>query len=183
MFDKWRLERRIEGFAELAASTLDGARARVTGIVHRLDRDLQAPRSGRACVGYAVRVHEPGSHEPGGFDPNTPYVVVDLVPFAIECAAGKVIIESEFADVALPFGEGEPFDDDAWTAFCDRRRLSPVTRGIESVVVPGMRLTICGTTMRRPIAPGAETGFRDGATEVCLVGDFDHPLLIAGALE
>jgi hypothetical protein len=68
--------------------------------------------------------------------------------------------------------------DEHWTEFCDVRALSPSSVGIERVVVDGMRVAVVGTTVWRQVAPGRESGFREMATEVCLVGDFDHPVVV-----
>ena len=176
VFGKSHLRKRFETYRELTASTADGAPARVSGIVRKAERVLAAPRSGTACVAYSVRVREPVGPE-SAQNSSEPYV--DLVPFVVECALGRIAIESQFGELAITGAEVANVNDDTWTAFVDARRLSPIATGTEAMVCVGDRVTVAGTTMKRPTQPGRESGFRDELTEVCLVGDFDHPLLIA----
>lgn len=171
----WKSEPHAE---ELTATTADGVLAQVTGIVRRADREMRAPMSARPCVAFAVRVTEPHHHEPGSWSAPEPYDCVELVPFEIECDAGRVLIVSDFAELDLPImPTGRP-DDETWTAFCDHRRLSPVSHGEERLLPIGARVTVIGTTERAIIAPGREAGFRDAETQLRLVGDFDHPIVI-----
>jgi hypothetical protein len=179
MFARRRAKKRIADEPELVAETPDGCVVHVTGVVRSLEIVLRSPTTGRAVVAYAVRVSEPSRHEPGGFDQNVPFDCVELVPFAIEHATlGRVVIDSQFADLVLPEHRVERMHDRYWTDFCDERRLSPSSGGVERPLLAGANATVLGTLQRRSTKPGGDAGFRDAPSQLCLVGDFDHPLLI-----
>ena len=178
MFERRRAHKRLEAVAPLGASTPDGALARVSGVVRMLDMKLLAPTTGRPCVAFAVRVHEPGRHEPGGFDQRKPTDYVELVPFAIPHALGDVRVDSQFAELVLPEQRTARISERHWADFCDQRALSPRSTGVERMLEAGAPVTVLGTVTWRAGRPGAETGFREAATRPCIVGDFDHPLLI-----
>ena len=178
-FAKRRARKRVAKLAELTAATPDGDMARVTGVVRLVERELRSPATGTPCVAFAIRVYEPKVGDPGGFEPNQPFDCVELVPFAIECALGKVLVESQFAELVIPEQpRAQGMHDEYWTDFCDARALSPVSTGVESFVKPGDTITVAGTIARRTTTPGAEAGFRESPTQLCLIGDFDHPLLV-----
>lgn len=178
MFERRRARKQLEAAAPLAEDTPDGVLARVTGVVRAVEWTLKAPLSGRTCVAFAVRVTEPNGHDGGSFSNAAEFDCVDLVPFAIEAAGHKIIIDSEFADIVMPAHQLASVDDAAWTDFCDARRLSPVSAGVETPLIVGTTVTVVGTTLRRMTAPGRDIGYRESPSQLCLVGDFDHPLLI-----
>lgn len=179
MFERRRARKRIVAEPALAADTADGCLVHVTGIVRHLEMVLRSPTTGRAVVAYSVRVHEPSRHEPGGFEPNAPFDCVELVPFAVENEVlGRVVIDSQFAELVLPEHRAEKLHDRYWTDFCDERRLSPSSTGIERPLLAGANATVLGTLQRRVAKPGGDAGFRDAPAQLALVGDFDHPLLI-----
>jgi hypothetical protein len=91
---------------------------------------------------------------------------------------GRIVIDSQFADLVLPEHRVEQLHDRAWTDFCDARQLSPASGGSERPLIAGAKATVLGTLQRRATKPGGDAGFRDLPTQLCLVGDFDHPLLI-----
>jgi hypothetical protein len=179
LFEARRARKRIEQLAELTAATPDGTRARASGTVRLLERELHAPASGTPCVAFVVRVIEPRGHDPGRFEPNKPFDCVELVPFAIECTVGRVIVDSAFAELVL---DEQPrvkrMHDVHWTDFVDARKLSPAAIGLERFVKAGDSITVGGTLARRTALPGAEMGFRESPSQLCLIGDFDHPLLV-----
>lgn len=178
-----RLRKRISATPELTASTPDGRPARVTGVVRLLEQELRGPATGRPCVAFAVRVHEPKLREPMGFEPNTPFDCVELVPFVIESKIGRIVVDSQFAEF-LDLAEVylEKTHDVYWTEFVDRRALSPTSTGAETLVVEGETITIVGTSLRRQSVPGKESGFRESPVQLCLIGDFDHPVLLVGGI-
>jgi hypothetical protein len=179
MFERRRAKKRIAREAELVAETPDGCSVHVTGVVRTLEMVLRSPTTGRSVVAYSVRVSEPSRYEPGGFEQNVPFDCVELVPFVIEHATlGRVVIDSQFADLVLPEHRIEKLHDRSWTDFCDERRLSPLSGGVERPLLAGATATILGTLQRRATRPGGDAGFRDAPAQLCLVGDFDHPLLI-----
>lgn len=178
MFERRRAKKRIAAEEVLTAATPDGELAHVNGVVRALERTMHAPTTGRVCVAFACRVYEPSRAEPGSFEPNKPFDCVELVPFAIECELGRVIVDSQFAELVVPEHRASLMHDVHWTDFCDARVLSPASVGVESPVMVGDIVTVLGTTMRRTAVPGREADFRESPTQLCLVGDFDHPLLI-----
>lgn len=183
----------------LTAATRDGVRARVTGIVRALERTLHAPATGRACVAFSVRVTEPSRQVPNNFfdrvlavfHPRNPKIAwgddeltyVELAPFVIDDAQlGKVVIDSNFGElVGFEMVRPAKLHDRYWTDFVDDRGISPVATGIEAAVLEGATITVVGAVARRQAPPGAEAGYREAPTELCLVGDFDRPLLLADA--
>ena len=183
----------------LTATTPDGARALVTGTVKPLERTLHAPATGRPCVAFSVLVTSPSeSGVPNNlfdrvlaiFAPRPkmswnedPLVYVELVPFVIENAQlGSVVIDCQFADVR-GFERVQPkkLHDRYWTDFVDDRQISPVATGIEQAVLAGDTISVVGTVTRRQATPGAEAHYREAPAELCLVGDFDHPLVLSRA--
>ena len=179
MFERRRARKRMKEAESLSASTPDGTLVRVTGTVRKLDMHLLAPTTGRPCVAFSIRVYEPSQHEPGGMGQSAPFDYVELVPFAIENEElGRVVIDSQFADLLVPEHRAERLSDQHWTDFCDARALSPSSTGTERPIMNGDIVTVLGTSARRATPPGKEAGFRESPTQLCLVGDFDHPLLI-----
>ena len=177
----WRMRRRLARAPVLSVQTVDGTLVKVTGRVRALDgKMLAAPTTGTPCVAFAIRVFEPSRGEPGGFEPNKPFECVELVPFAIECEGlGMVVVDCPFAVLdGFHVHRGKQMHDVHWTDFVDARGLSPSSVGAESAVETGATITVVGTSLRRRTAPGREAGFRDASTELCLVGDFDHPVVL-----
>lgn len=179
MFERRRAKHRIAESDALAADTPDGALAHATGVIRALDMVLRSPTTNRAVVAYSVRVTEPSRHEPGGIDRSAPFDSVELVPFVLEHATlGRILIDSQFAELVIPEHRVEAMHDRAWTDFCDERRLSPASSGVERPLIAGAPITVLGTVARRPGKPATEAGFRDAPARLCLIGDFDHPLVI-----
>ena len=177
---RWRMRRRSKRAPALSAATVDGTLAQITGRVRAIDGAiLAAPATGTPCVAYSIRVYEPSRAEPGALAVNKPFDCLELVPFVVECELGRVIVDCPFAELAgFSVHRANQMHEVHWTDFCDARGLSPASVGEETIVEPGAVITVVGTSLRRQIAPGRETGFRETSTELCLVGDFDRPLLL-----
>jgi hypothetical protein len=163
--------------ARLDASAADGEQRAVRGIVRVLDDVVHAPRSGRACVAFSVRIVELLNRDGGGM--GGPYTASDACPFEIELqSGGNILVDSAFVDIQLPL---QPVHDEAdtWTAYCDERGLSYRALVDEAIVMAGATVTAVGAVERRAVPPGPEDGYREARHVLALVGDFDHPLRIS----
>jgi len=166
----------------LTEQTPDGEVARATGVVRVLDKTLFAPASGRIAVVFAITTRDNSPHEPYGFEPRTNYEDVELCPFVLELDGGRglVVIDSVFAELVDVQRQAIDARSEHWGAYCDAKGISG-GRAVEGVVQPGHHVTIVGVVQRRTAAAGVESGFRETKSEIHLIGDFDHPLLIAPA--
>jgi len=190
VFRTWRARsertsarRQLAQITQLSADALDGAVARVTGVVEATGDVLRAPASGRDCVAYRTRVE--GRHVT---DSNA-LEQVQICRFRV----GDVVIESEHARFDLQPCKLVPSVEqtaryDAFLRPYGRTRHyfggGAVFR--EVVVCPGARVTVVGLVMHeaRAIAPGEELGFRDRPPSIVrLVGDKDHPIIIGDAID
>ena len=193
------LERRRAHSELLARPVLDtgaaeGTVVRVTGVVRALDRTLEAPLSGARCVVVRSRVTAGGSRITR--QALVPRESFAMVPFIIERPEGNVSIEGEHALLDLPPVK-LPALRNLTSPERSRRELFLRSQGLrtdrralfaETIVEPGMTVSIAGLMMKdlaadaiEPvIAPGAgERGFRDAPpTSLRLAGNADHPLVI-----
>ena len=175
MFEQRKRRKAIEQAPDLIATTPDGAIARITGIVRVHDKTLLAPASGRICVVYALDVIDMAPTE-GSWQAESRFETVDAIAFAID----NCIIDSVF--VALVDIEAEPIEQlsELWDDYClDRGLQAGAVR--EAIIEPGERVTVVGMVERRIVPAGLESGYRESGASVALVGDFDHPVLIARA--
>jgi len=184
MLERWRLQRELRRVPELSPATPEGSIARVTGMVRVLRESLIAPRSGRACVGYRIRLRFAGSETVGGRFESS-----ELRAFAIERAGDLVTVESLEARFALrTVPPTPPLDREEWQQFRQDRGLyqrTIVLSGIEEVVIEvGTLISVAGLVVIEAASepPTQELGFRDAAPRAFkLSGDLDHPLLIGPA--
>lgn len=179
IFERWRTYRRVKRTPDLAAETPEGAVARVTGVVAVLRDTVFAPRTGRVCVAWRVRMFIGGGRDErtgGTFEGS------DMVPFAIDRPDGsRVIVAATEARYDLPQGI-ELVDNERWAAYCESRGIPAHLPVNEIALEPGDRVSVVGIVAVDVDAPppSAEVGYRDGAARALqLAGDFDHPVLIA----
>jgi len=173
------VHRRVHRATALAPDAPEGELRRVTGAIHTFDGFLRAPRSGRVCVAFSIHITEPARPQGAYASGSARITSVETRKFAVEFDGGFVFVDSQFAELDLPY---ERFDDpsadnEAWASFCDQRRVSPISTGSEAIVRPGDVVSIAGIVERRVAAPDL-TGYRDGDSQLWLVGDFDRPLLV-----
>ncbi|CAN5652982.1 hypothetical protein BH11MYX1_BH11MYX1_36290 [soil metagenome] len=181
MFEHHKRKKLLATSPLLTPETPDGTKVRVTGRVSALDHALIAPASGRPAVIFGIEATDVPPNEPGGIRNHTPFASVDACPFVLESeTAGLVMIASDF--VVLVDVPARRIDTVSahWEAYCVRTGLL-AKHPAEQIVQHGHRITLVGSVERRPVAPGQEAGFRDTASVIYVVGDFDHPLLIEPA--
>jgi len=144
MTERRRALERIAGSVPLTADTPDGAVVQLRGVVVQLDMYLRGPTTGRACVAYGVRVHDPARD------------IVDFVPFAVDCAIGRIHIAGDAAELVLPDQRVEHVHAASWAAFRSERALPQTATGVERIVVAGDRVHVRG--VRRGRALVSEVG-------------------------
>jgi len=175
-----RARRRIaRGSRELE----DNALVTLRGTVHPLGSLLVAPVLGTSCVAHRTeaRVYDPNARSQGR-RPVTTHARTELVRFELRCAAGNVLIEGDRVELDMRLrelrwrhvqreqaflqGSGLPYHPDSVTCY-------------QAVVVPGQKVTVHGV-VRVEAAPASadETGFREVARVVHVIGDERHPLVI-----
>lgn len=181
MFAWWRRRRLLATSPLLMDDTADGTMVQVTGRVRALEHVLYAPASGRPAVIYRIAARDMAPSEPGGLQGSTAFESVDACPFVLESdSGGAVQVICDFAVLVSFSSRRVPTASGHWAAYSQRTGLRARTAH-ETVIQHGQRVRLVGVLERRPVAPGAEAGFREAPVELTLVGDFDRPLLVAPA--
>ncbi|HEU4611888.1 MAG TPA: hypothetical protein VFS15_07415 [Kofleriaceae bacterium] len=185
IIERRRARRELREKPPLDTSVPEGAVVRVTGTVHVLDATVTAPLSGRTCVVVRSRVTAGGKLTSRA---QRPLEEIAMVPFAIDRGAqGRVVVEGEHAllDLRPLHLRGKAFDRARHERFLIAQGLAvrEITRAQfeETVVEPGMRVSVAGLMMKDlPTEPAAdERGFRDApATNLRIAGNVEHPLVI-----
>ncbi len=185
ILERRRARRELREKPLLQPQSTEGTVVRATGIVRVLDRTLIAPLSGIECVVVRSRVTT-------GRGAMAPSEVFAMVPFLLERADGTVSIEGAHAlldlDPIARVGKRakSPADSARRDAFVlaqgvDRKRAARAIFA-ETVVEPGMTVTVAGLMMKDVIEAPVETderGFREaGPVALRLAGNADHPLVI-----
>jgi hypothetical protein len=175
---------RVWPIGELPENTI----GRVIGEAHPIDRVLEGPLSGRACVYYVARVEEEGS--------NSWKTVIeehDGVPFLLDDGSGRAIVDPVNAEVVLTFDSDSSsgtFDDATRTeeAFLAKHGRSSTgwvfnkkLRYTEAIIEPGETIAVLGSGVREPdpqAMPGE--GYRSAPpTRLRLTSSRQHPLRIS----
>jgi hypothetical protein len=162
---------------------------RVIGEVHPLERVLESPLTGRACVYYVATVEERDVRW-GAW--TTLVTERKGAPFLLHDDSGRAIVEPGGAEVALAFpirSRSGTFDDatPAEEAFLARHGHASKTWGLrrsirytEAVIEPGAMIAVLGAGVREPDpeARPAE-GYRSAPpTRLRLTSSRQHPLVI-----
>lgn len=155
-----------------AGEPREGTLVRVTGRVQTLESEvgglLVAPLSDKPCVWYRSET----SHST---DEVARRFVLDRArkpPLVIDATHARVAIAPLsrtdcYSNRALEYSL-EHRDSDGGGVFMQ-----------ETVITPGMRITVAGTLVREHVASTGERGYRDDpATQLVLAGSADHPLAI-----
>lgn len=187
LLERRRARRELRTKPVLGPSSPDGAVVRVTGVVRAIE-PLTAPLSGRACVVYRARVDaspwlvrgaaRKGVHEQ-----------LELTPFLIDRGEqGTVLVEGEHALLDLPVVVIGTADRLRREQFLLRHGVAVKeaarARFEETLVEPGMRITVAGLMMMDPAAAPStgELHFRDAPPpSLRLTGNVEHPLAIGAA--
>jgi hypothetical protein len=187
--ERKRARRILAAAPPLAASSVDGAVVRVTGVVRAYEGyDLfSAPLSGTRCVAYRTRVVA----RRGRYAYASVHEELITRPFVVVRGDGEapVIVDSRHVVFDL----------------APHRQTHSLTRKVELLralgladanaaqshfeqvmIAAGATVTIAGTLARTldAAASGGERTYRDGATETLrLVGDQAHPVAVGPARE
>jgi hypothetical protein len=170
----------------------ENAVGRVIGEVRALDRVLEAPLTGRACVYYVTKVEEQRSTGRG----STWTTLIKEragVPFLLDDGSGRAIVDPEGAEVALELdsrSRSGTFDDasPAEEAFLERHGRSSkgflfnkTIRYTEAVIKPGESISVLGSGVREPDPQGTPAeGYRaEPPTRLRLTSSHQHPLVIS----
>ncbi|HTR53285.1 MAG TPA: hypothetical protein VMJ10_21465 [Kofleriaceae bacterium] len=178
--------RRVRVRRRIAAGTReleDNALVTLTGTVHPLAPLLTAPVTGASCVAHRTqaRVYDPNARHQGR-PPVTTHTRTELIRFELRCAAGNVLVEGDRVEIDMRLreikrryvareqafleGTGLPYHPDSVT--CD-----------QAVVAPGQIVTVHGVARVEAVPTSTvETGFREVATAMRIIGDARHPLVI-----
>ena len=169
----------------------ESATGRVIGEVQPLDRVLESPLTGRACVYYVATVEERRSN--GRWGAWTTLITErEGAPFLLHDDSGRAIVDPDGAEVALASAvrsRSGTFDDatPAEEAFLSRHGHASKTWGLnrsirytEAVIEPGAIIAVLGSGVREPDpeARPAE-GYRSAPpTRLRLTSSRQHPLVI-----
>jgi len=181
--------RRVRARRRVAAGgrTLeDNALVTLTGTVHPLAPLLAAPLTARPCIAHRTRarVYDPNARSQGR-PPVTTHTRSELVRFELRSSAGNIVVDGDRFELDMRLreirrryiareqaflqGTGLPYHPDSVT--CD-----------QAIVAPGQTITVHGVVRVEVATAGAgETGFRDVARAMRIVGDERHPLVITDA--
>ncbi len=173
---------------ELPESTF----GRVIGEVHPIDRVLEGPLTGRACVYYVATVEERRSNGRWG-SWTTLITRREGAPFLLDDGSGRAIVDPDGAETALvserrsrsgTFNDATPAEE----AFLARHGHASKTWGLnrsirytEAVIEPGAIIAVLGSGVREPDpeAKPAE-GYRSAPpTRLRLTSSRQHPLVIS----
>lgn len=150
----------------------EGTLVRVTGRVQLLESEvgglLVAPLSDKRCVWFR-------SETTHSIDEGTRRFVLERV------RETPLVIDATHARVAIaPLPSGDYYSTRALEYSLEHRDSDG--GGVfmqETVITPGMRVTVAGTLVREHVASTGERGYRDDpATQLVLAGSEDHPLAI-----
>jgi hypothetical protein len=168
----------------------ENATGRVIGEVQPLERVLESPLTGRACVYYVVTVDVRRSNDRWS-SWRTVITKREGAPFLLHDASGRAIVDPAGAEVVLAsavHSRSGTFDDatPAEEAFLARYDHASTTWGLsgirftEAVIAPGAFVAVLGAGVREPdpAARPAE-GYRSGPpTRLRLTSSRQHPLVI-----
>ena len=189
VLERRRARRELVVRPDLEPATSEGTVVRVTGVVRVLERTLEAPLSGATCVVARSRVRAGGGIARRAVRPRESFA---MVPFLLERPEGTVSIEGAHALLDLePIALGHHLGK-ASAARARREhflllhgfKMRESVRALfeETIVGPGMTVTIAGLMMKDPLVEPSgevELGFRDAAApSLRLAGNADHPLVI-----
>jgi hypothetical protein len=177
MFERFKQRRHLAHAPPLTADAAEGSEAKLVGIVHALPKTLVAPATGQQAVAFRLRVMD-RNLEPGAGPQGAPFDTTDACAFVVhDDRLGDVAVDSQFAELVLPV---RPVREThaGWQQWKDDRGIAFQHVPEQAAIVPGDRVVVVGTVARRTGGPEA-AALRDAPSALCLVGDFDHPLLIA----
>jgi E3 Ubiquitin ligase len=165
----------------------DGQRARIVGIAQVLDRHLEAPLTGRACVYYVTTVDGRRDRD----DSWHPLLREERsVPFAVDDGTGRAIVDPDHATVALDIdSEGSSLreTDARAIALFERHDVNNAAtfhkelRYCEAVIEVGEQIAVLGKGVREPDPAAQPTGgYRgDPPTLVRMTSSAQFPLVIS----
>jgi hypothetical protein len=174
--ERKKLSDAIEAVPQLErGETREGTLVRVTGRVQILEAasggELRAPFSEKRCVWFrteAVHFSDEGARR-----------------FLLERVREEpLVIDATHARVAIaPLSSSEYWSTRALEYSLEHRDSDG--GGVymkETIITPGMRITVAGTLVRERVESPGERGYRDDPeTRLVLAGSADHPLAIAVA--
>ena len=186
LIERRRARRILRAQPLLQRETPEGTVVRVTGIVRAI-APLIAPLSERPCVVVRARVEIRGPI--GSILPERLHEVIEIAPFLLEREREPPVrVDGEHARLDLPSVALDRIDGACADRFLLRHGVplheAPRARFEETLVEPGMRITVAGLVMFDPAAAPAtdERSFRDGPPiTLRLTGNVDHPLAIGEA--
>ena len=183
--ERRRARRELRERPPLGVGSPEGVVVRVTGTVQVLDATLTAPLSARTCVVVRTRVQAGGKLTSRA---QRPKEEIAMTPFVIDRGAqGRVVIEGKHVLLDLPPLRMHRKDIDRGRrerfALAHGLSMREVSRALfeETIVEPGMRVSVADLMMKDPAAEPVsdELGFRDAPpTSQRLAGNVDHPLVI-----
>jgi hypothetical protein len=139
------------------ADALSGGRARIAGVV-KSGPTIAAPLSGRPCVCFEIAIREPRR----GDRWETVLIERGGVPFVIEDAGGRALVDPQGASLMLTHSESTGDDGDEHPAALDpifvRAGIPPDRRAravcCESAVAIGDPVAVAGTGVAEPDPDG-----------------------------
>jgi hypothetical protein len=182
--ERRRARRELVTKPVLGPASPDGAVVRVTGIVRAIE-PLSAPLSGRECVVFRARVDTTNwiVRRGGG---HGVHEWLELTPFLLDRGEqGTVRVEGSHALLDLPATVLRVPDrlrrDQFLARMGARTKHGARARYEETLVEPGMRVSIAGLVMMDPAEEPStrELHFRDAPPpSLRLTGNLEHPLAI-----
>lgn len=184
-FDRRPARRAIAKTPALSATSDDGTRVVVTGVVRAVETTTVAPLSGRSCVlaRARVRIMQKGLFGIGTY----PYETFAIAPFVVETEQfGNVRVESRYAVLDLP-SRGVPARRCAPGArqrLLDEHSVHDGTRSTplfdEAILESGTTVAVAGLLMKdaAPQPSIDETDYRADRVILVLRGTVDHPIAV-----
>ena len=164
------------------APVAEGSVVRVTGVV-RATQTVTAPLSGRTCVAYRTLITHQVAMGIGDHTQANTAETFEMRPFMLDCGPqGTVVVDATYAHLYVGLLHDSQLDMPSKERFVLARGLSMreavLAQFSESVIEPGMTVTVAGALMQDAAGPGAMTGYRDSASSPRLTGTPQQPVVI-----